>query len=268
MKNIFKKILPLLALVLMFGCESEKEYPVIYMIGDSTMANKSMGPEKFERGWGQMLPLFLDSMVVVDNHAVNGRSSKSFRDEERWDPIMEKMKPGDYVIIQFGHNDEKADKPKLYTDSETSFRDNLRRYITETREKGGIPILATSIARRHFDEEGKLIDTHGGYIGAVFVVGEEMDVPVIDMNKTTTALINSMAQEESKKFFMWIPAGVYESIPNGKQDNTHLNVYGGKVVAKLAIDEIAEKVPALAKYVLKDTEVNKEVADDVARAGK
>lgn len=246
------RLFTLFMLLAVVGCTAQKRNPVVYMIGDSTMANKGGLPKNKERGWGQMLPLFVDSTLVIVNKATNGRSTKSFRDEGRWQPIMDSMKQGDYVIIQFGHNDEKSEQPKLYADSEVDFPNNLKRYITETREKGGIPILCTSIPRRHFDENGQLIDTHGNYVTVVFKVAEEMDVPLIDMNKSVTALIKSVPEEDSKMFFMWYPPS--------KQDNTHLNVLGGKIVAKLAIDEIAEKVPALKRYTVKDSENIREVA--------
>ena len=122
----------------------------IFMIGDSTMANKKLEKENQERGWGQMLPIYLEGAVKVDNHAVNGRSSKSFIDEGRWDVVKEKIRPGDYVIIQFGHNDEKIKDEKRYTVPGASFDDNLRRFVTEAREKGATPIIMTSIVRRNF----------------------------------------------------------------------------------------------------------------------
>ena len=227
-----------------------QRYPVIYMIGDSTMADKPIDHEKPERGWGQMLPGYLDARIVVDNHAMNGRSSRSFLDEGRWTPILEKLKPGDYVFIQFGHNDQKVNT-KRYAAADGLYRENLKKYIDETRAKGGIPVLFTSIARRHFDEAGKLIDTHTGYTEAVFAVGKEMNVPVIDLNKATTDMILSVPQEESKKFFMWIEKETNPSIPNGREDNTHLNVYGGRVVAGMAADSIARRLPDLAPFVRK-----------------
>ena len=122
----------------------------VFMIGDSTMANKPLAKENQERGWGQMLPIYLQGKIKVDNHAVNGRSSKSFMDEGRWDKVMEKLRPGDFVIIQFGHNDEKEKSPDRYTVPGGSFDDNLRRYVNDTKSKGATPILMNSIARRNF----------------------------------------------------------------------------------------------------------------------
>jgi lysophospholipase L1-like esterase len=231
------------------------------MIGDSTMANKSLKNGNLERGWGQMLPCFLTEDVAVDNHAMNGRSSLSFINEGRWDAVLAKLKKGDYVFIQFGHNDEKASE-KLHTDPGTTFDDNLRRFVRETREKGAYPVLFNSIVRRNFPPEGVtepkgsyevegnvLVDTHGEYLNSPRRVAEEMDVPFVDLNKLTHDLVVNLGVEKSKSLFMWVPAGIYDFCPKGKIDNTHLNIYGGKVVAGIAMEAVAKVVPALAPYV-------------------
>ncbi|MCD8186923.1 MAG: pectinesterase family protein [Rikenellaceae bacterium] len=247
MKKLVVPFIGLVSAVLFFSF-AEQRYPVIYMIGDSTMANKPIDRGRQERGWGMMLPGFLDAKIKVSNHALNGRSSRSFRDEGKWEPVYENLRPGDYVFIQFGHNDQKIGTHR-YSDPDTLFRENLKRYITETREKGGIPVLFTPIARRHFDEQGKLIDTHDKYIRSVFVVGQEMNVPVIDLNKSTTEMILACeTEEESKKFFMWIEPGTSVVAPDGVKDNTHLNVYGGRTVARLAVQEMARAIPDLAPF--------------------
>lgn len=242
----------------------------IFMIGDSTMANKSLNGGNRERGWGHVLGGFFSEEVHVDNHAVNGRSSKSFIDEGRWAVVLDKIKPGDYVFIQFGHNDEKADSAR-YTEPGTTFDDNLRRFVKETREKGGIPVLFNSIVRRSFGhnehavaeddmrkdmskdmmaEEGNvLVDTHGKYLDSPRRVAEELEVPFVDMNKITHDLVEGLGAEASKKLFMWIPEGVCAACPKGRADNTHLNVHGARTIAGLTVDVIAEKVPALAPYV-------------------
>ena len=242
----------------------------IFMIGDSTMANKSLNGGNRERGWGHVLGGFFSEEVHVDNHAVNGRSSKSFIDEGRWAVVLDKIKPGDYVFIQFGHNDEKADSAR-HTEPGTTFDDNLRRFVKETREKGGIPVLFNSIVRRSFGhnehavaeddmrkdmskdmmaEEGNvLVDTHGKYLDSPRRVAEELEVPFVDMNKLTHDLVEGLGAEASKKLFMWIPEGVCAACPKGRADNTHLNVYGARTIAGLTVDVIAEKVPALAPYV-------------------
>lgn len=240
-------ILILLAACCLLAFKAERK-PVIYMIGDSTMANKNLAKEGPERGWGQMLPGFLSTDIVVDNHARNGRSSRSFRGEGLWEKVISQVKEGDYVFIQFGHNDQKIKAPKRYSDPKTDFRKHLREYIQETRAKGGIPVLFTSIARRHFSGD-TLIDTHGEWITATKAVAEEEKVPLIDLNKTTTEWLKSLGDEPSRKYFMWLDTLTSPLFPKGKKDNTHLNVTGARQVARLAVDEIKEKIPALAKYI-------------------
>lgn len=240
----------------------------VYMIGDSTMANKSLDAGNQERGWGHVLGGYFTEDVRVENHAVNGRSSKSFIDEGRWDAVVNKIRPGDYVFIQFGHNDEKAD-PKRHTDPGTTFDENLRKFVRETRAKGGIPVLFNSIVRRNFGanpqavaaddvrseqsddivEGDTLVDTHGKYLDSPRNVAREMGVTFIDLNKATKDLVESMGVEGSKELFMWIPKGVSPACPKGRQDNTHLNVYGARKVAKLAAQAIEKQIPELGKYV-------------------
>lgn len=244
-KFLFSVVVVLSGLLLAFKPEHK---PVIYMIGDSTMANKVLEKEGPERGWGQMLPGYLSADIVVDNHARNGRSSKSFRNEGLWDKVISQVKEGDYVFIQFGHNDEKIKKPAVYSDPDTVFRDNLRRYIRETREKGGIPVLFTSIARRHFSGD-TLLETHGPWIPATRAVAEEEKVTLIDMNHTTTEWLKATGDVASRKYFMWVAPMTVPQCPKGKEDNTHLNVAGARLVAGLAVNEIKEKIPALAKYI-------------------
>lgn len=240
----------------------------VYMIGDSTMANKSLDAGNQERGWGHVLGGYFTEDVRVENHAVNGRSSKSFIDEGRWDAVVNKIRPGDYVFIQFGHNDEKAD-PKRHTDPGTTFDENLRKFVRETCAKGGIPVLFNSIVRRNFGanpqavaaddvrseqsddivEGDTLVDTHGKYLDSPRNVAREMGVTFIDLNKATKDLVESMGVEGSKELFMWIPKGVSPACPKGRQDNTHLNVYGARKVAKLAAQAIEKQIPELGKYV-------------------
>lgn len=269
--------------LLLSAFKADKPVITIFMIGDSTMADKDLTGGNPERGWGQMLPGFLSEEVRVDNHAVNGRSTKSFIDEGRWDKVLSLIKKGDYVFIQFGHNDEKAD-PKRHTDAEGgSFDANLKRFVNETRAKGGIPVLFNSIVRRNFgtadgstiaaaisqddirkgvnpdakreaqaehpQEGDKLIDTHGAYLDSPRNVAQELDVPFVDMNRITHELVEGLGPVESKKLFMWVPANTVSAMPKGREDNTHLNIYGARIVAGLTVDAIAQAVPALASYV-------------------
>lgn len=246
MKN---KLTILLIVFLVFSAfKADKPTVTIFMIGDSTMANKQLTGGNPERGWGMVLPRYFTGEVCIDNHAVNGRSSKSFIDEGRWDKVISRVKPGDYVFIQFGHNDE---KPKLdrHTEPGSTFDDNLRRFVNETRAKGGIPVLFNSIVRRNFDASGTLVDTHGAYRESPRNVARELAVPFVDMNRITHELVQGLGPEESKKLFMWVEPNTVPAMPKGKEDNTHLNPYGARVIAGLAVDALAEAVPALAGYV-------------------
>ena len=243
--------------------ESEKRITV-FMIGDSTMANKSITGGKPERGWGHVLGGFFTEDIIVDNHAVNGRSSKSFIDEGRWDKVLSRIKPGDYVVIQFGHNDEKP-KADRHTDPGTTFDANLERFVNESRERGATPILMNAIVRRNFlapcDQPGHIVasdnqvegdtlyDTHGAYLDSPRNVAKKLNVPFVDANKITHELVQGLGREESKKLYMWVEPNTVPAVPKGSVDNTHLNIYGARVVAGLLVDAMAEVVPALAPYV-------------------
>ena len=150
-----------LILLLLIATNCASQQLTIYSIGDSTMANKKNPEENPEHGWVQVLPQFFNNYIKIDNRAVNGRSTRSFINENRWDSIHKYLNKGDYVLIQFGHNDQKIKDPKRYTNPHTAYRNNLIRFITETREKGATLILLSSIVRRNFNKEGTLVDTHG-----------------------------------------------------------------------------------------------------------
>lgn len=230
------------------GTKSAKA-PTIFMIGDSTMANKPLFPAQPERGWGQLLPLYFKDEVRVVNLARNGRSSKSFWDEGRWQPVRDQLQPGDYVIIQFGHNDEKSKSPERYTEPFGSFTDNLVRYVRETRERGGYPLIATSIVRRKFDDQGKLVDTHGDYIVAARQVAAKQQVPLLDLERDSAALVSRLGPEQSKRLYMWIEPGEFDSLPKGREDDTHLNAFGACRICDLAAAEMREAAPELAAWL-------------------
>ena len=258
-------------LCLILTAATPKKTTTIFIIGDSTAANKDVSGDKQERGWGQMFQDCFDQNIVVDNHAVNGRSSKSFIDEGRWDAVLQKLKPGDYVIIQFGHNDE---KPKMdrHTDPGSTFDYNLARFVRETREHGGIPVLMNPVVRRNFfvsvpenDDDEKLrtttfkdgvkmvegdslIDTHGLYRVAPRDVAQRMNCHFVDANSITHDLEQGLGTEKSKKLHMWFLPGEEPSVPNGRQDNTHYNIHGAQVVARLLADALCEEIPVLKRY--------------------
>jgi lysophospholipase L1-like esterase len=235
--------------LLLTGCVSHiaTGHATIFMIGDSTMANKPT-QDNPERGWGQMFPTFFDTSVIIDNHAMNGRSTRSFLAENRWQPILDRLKPGDYVFIQFGHNDESEKKVDRYTPP-ADYKKNLIRFVNETREKKGTPILCTPIVRRQFDEHGKLLDTHGVYPDLVREVAIEYQVPLIDMQKKSERLIAALGPDSSKKIFLWVEKGKYKSMPDGKQDNTHFCEYGATEIARLAVEGLRELKIDLQYYL-------------------
>jgi lysophospholipase L1-like esterase len=211
----------------------------IYTIGDSTMADKIKPNENPETGWCQVLPSFFDlNQVAIDNRAVNGRSTKSFIKEKRWDSVYNSLQPGDYVFIQFGHNDAKVADSTRYTNPHTSYRHNLIRFVTETRAKGAIPILFSSIARRNFNEQGVLIGTHGEYPLEVRLVAQEYQVPFIDLEYFSEQLEQSYGVEKSKELHLFFKAGEHPYYPEGKSDDTHLSRKGATEIATIAVREL------------------------------
>ena len=223
----------LIVIVFLSGCQNKKPI-TIYTIGDSTMANKKAEVYP-ETGWCQVLGDYFDESVTVKNHAVNGRSSKSFIDEGRWDAVLDSLKKGDVVFIQFGHNDEKAYDTTRYTTPFGTYAANLERFVTETREKGATPILFTSIVRRKFGEDGKLVDTHGDYPVATRDVAQKLDVLLIDLQVLTENWVNGLGDEPSKAMYLWTEPN--ERFPKGRKDDTHLSVEGARQVAILALEE-------------------------------
>ena len=221
----------------------------LFLIGDSTMADKPLIPANPERGWGQMLPMFFQREVRIENHAVNGRSTKSFLDEGRWKTVTNRLKPGDYVIIQFGHNDEKKNDTNRYTEAFGSFKMNLTRFVRETREHQAIPILATPVARRKFDDHGKLLDTHSDYVAAVRQVAQEQPAPLLDLNRRSSELLAQLGPESAKRLFDWIPPGEFERDPKGLSDDTHFNAYGASRMCDLVVLEIETNAPALSRWL-------------------
>jgi len=241
------KFVSLFFLLISLNCLAQKT--TIYTIGDSTMANKTKPDENPERGWGQMLPLFFNDNITVDNRAVNGRSTRSFIDEKRWDAIYKVLKPGDYVFIQFGHNDQKEKDSTRYTNPHTAYRHNLIRFVNETRAKGAIPVLFSSIVRRNFNEQGVLISTHGDYPLETRLVAQEYKVPFIDMEYYSELLEQSYGPEKSKQLHLHYKAGEIPYYKEDKADNTHLCVKGATEIAKIAIEELKKTNLDLVKYI-------------------
>jgi lysophospholipase L1-like esterase len=204
----------------------------VYLAGDSTMAPKL--PEKRpETGWGEMLPRFLAPTVHVSNHAMNGRSTRTFIAEGRWQAILDSAHAGDFVFIQFGHNDEAADKPDRYTPP-ADYRNNLVRMVADVRARGASPILFTPVRRRKFDDAGQLVDTHGEYPDIVRAVAAEQGVPLVDMHRSTAELLSRYGRDSSAVLFLQVEAGESPNYPAGVHDNTHFRPRGATEVARLA----------------------------------
>ncbi len=235
-------LVTLIAILAAFICERK---PVtVFMIGDSTMADKPV-EDNPERGWGMMLQEFFDASVIVENHAMNGRSTRSFLYENRWQPVVDKLKKGDWVIIQFGHNDGSKEKKERYT-TPGEYKTNLVKYVNETRSRKASPILCTPVMRRRFDENGEFYDTHGVYPDVVRHVADSLKVPLVDMHRKSERLIRELGPEGSKKMFLFVQPGIYTSLPGGKEDNTHFSEWGAREIARLFTEEIAEQRLKLA----------------------
>ncbi|MDO9613659.1 MAG: rhamnogalacturonan acetylesterase [Bacteroidota bacterium] len=217
----------------------------VFTIGDSTMANKKaeVAPET---GWCQVFAEFVDENVEIKNRAVNGRSTKSFISEGRWKAVLDSLNTGDYVFIQFGHNDQKIQDSTRYTEPFTSYRKKLERFVRETREKGAIPILFTSIVRRKF-ENGFLTDTHGDYPLVVKQVAAEMNVPLVDLQLMTAGAVTALGDEVSKQIYLW--TSPTDKFPEGRKDDTHLSAEGATLVAKLVVQQLVLLDNSLAKRI-------------------
>lgn len=207
----------------------------VWLIGDSTMADKEVRAYP-ETGWGMPFAFFFDSTITVDNRAKNGRSTKSFIAEQRWQSVESDLKEGDYVFIQFGHNDEVPTKA-TYT-PEKDFAANLVRFITESRNKKAFPVLITPVARRKFDSSGHIEETHAVYAAIVRQVAAEQQVPLIDLDKESQDLLRQLGPENSRLLFNYLAPGQNPNYPDGKQDDTHFNELGARRMAELVLDEI------------------------------
>lgn len=234
-----------------FNTEAQKTSIVVYLVGDSTLANKAEN-KRPETGWGEMLQQYFDEKKVkIDNHAQNGRSTKSFINEGRWQKVVDSLKKGDYVFVQFGHNDEKVDKPNVGTVANTEYRNNLIKFVNEVRAKKAFPVLLTPVMRRRFDEKDEFYDTHGEYPDAVRKVANELKVPLIDMTRKSEVVIKKYGVEDSKKLFLHFKEGELPNYPKGVADDTHFSTLGAEEMAKLAVEGIKETKINLAKLLIK-----------------
>ncbi|MEZ4884021.1 MAG: rhamnogalacturonan acetylesterase [Chitinophagales bacterium] len=235
MKNT---ILLLSFLFLFYGCSShfDKNTSVIYLAGDSTMSEKEPKARP-ETGWGEMLGDYFEDGIKIENHAKNGRSSKSFIFESRWDTIVGKLKKNDIVFIQFCHNDSSPTKKERYSTPE-EYRKNLIKFVTDTRQKKATPVLFTPVVRRRFNEEGEFEESHGEYPDIIRSIAKEYKVSLIDMQKSSKKALIEMGEDASKKLYMILEKGESANYPDGKEDNTHFSPTGANLMASLAVQDI------------------------------
>lgn len=217
--------------------------PSIFIIGDSTVEDNT---PPF-RGWGWALPEHVAPDVAVHNHAISGRSSRSFFDEGRFDPVRDQLQSGDVLMIQFGHNDEKDD-PARHTDPDSSYPDFLRLYCRAALEKGALPVLLSPVSRRIYVGDGSLLYTHGAYPPAVQQVARELSIPFLDLEKASRALYLSQPPEKTAELFVRIQPGEHPDFPNGHDDLTHFCAEGAKKIAALIADMMALE-PRLQRYM-------------------
>ena len=242
-----KLFLPL-ALFLMAYVVPEKKRITIWLCGDSTMSIKEKRAWP-ETGWGMPFVFFWDSTVVVENLAKNGRSTSSFRNEGLWKKVFDGAGEGDYVFIQFGHNDEVSTKETYTTEAE--FKNNLKQYVSEAKSKKAIPILLTPMARRKFDQNGKIEGTHDVYSQIVRDVAKEEKVILFDMDRITQQLYQQFGVENSKLLFLQLKPGEHPNYPDGKEDNTHFNELGARLLAESVLGEIKKQIPELSDRIIK-----------------
>lgn len=245
-----KLTLTLTVLLLLAPAALAAEPVTIFLAGDSTMAPKQEN-RRPETGWGERLQeRFDERRVRVDNHAANGRSTKTFISEGRWQALIDKVRAGDYVLIQFGHNDQSKEKGERYTPPD-DFRANLARFVAEVRAKRATPVLLTPVMRRRFDREGVFYDTHGDYPDLTRRVAAEQQVALIDMHRLSEKVLVRHGPEESRKLFLQLKAGENPNYPNGVDDNTHFSPQGAALMAALAVDGFREQRLGLVRFLKK-----------------
>jgi lysophospholipase L1-like esterase len=222
-------IVPLLLSFLLY----QKKHLTVYLIGDSTMAYY-LSPQFPIEGWGMPFANFFDCTVTVKNKAEGGESTRTFIEENLWKPVADSLRPGDYLLIQFGHNDEVPSKESYTT--EKDYKANLIRFITETRNKRANPVLITPVARRKFNDSGNIQDVHVAYSALIRNVALEYKVPLIDLNKKSQLLLQELGPEKSKSLFLALGENPY--YPKNEEDITHFNALGARKIAEIVLAEL------------------------------
>lgn len=255
-----------LLVLFLAGCQPQTDEMVtIYLIGDSTMADYANDYEPGKdymktrypvTGWGQVFQSFFTradleplhrllkaDSVKVDDRARGGRSTRTFFQEGRWRSVYESLKPGDLVIMQFGHNDAAVDKTERYVDLE-GYKEFLRLYVSQSRDKGAIPVILTPVARNYPWQDGHLQNVHGEYPAAAKAVADELKTCFIDLNQLSMDSFSALGQDYvSAHYFMNLDSGIYEAYPEGQRDNTHFQPEGARAVAALVYEAMKTLQP-------------------------
>jgi lysophospholipase L1-like esterase len=222
----------------------------VYLIGDSTMCEYEPARAPLT-GWGMPFKYFFDESIEIDNRARGGRSTRTFLEEGRWKPIADSLLEGDYVFMQFGHNDEaKEDKYKDRYTPVPDYKANLVKFITETRAKKANPILITPVSRMRF-KDGNAQETHVEYTAAAYEVARQLHVPLIDLDKKSRELYQQLGEENTRLLFMQLAPGEHPAYPEGQKDHTHFNEYGARRIAQLVLAGLKESKIALTESVVK-----------------
>jgi len=220
----------------------------VYVAGDSTVTDQRREPWA---AWGQMLPRFFGPGMAIANHAESGESLKSFIGENRLAKILETIKAGDYLFVQFAHNDQKPGPS--HVDAFTSYKEYLQRYIREATKHGAIPVLVTSMHRRRFDAQGKIINTLEDYPEAMRQTAKEQNIAVIDLNSMSKTLFEALGPAGTLKAFVHFPAHTFPGQDEELKDDTHFNDYGAYELARCMIEGIKQRNPGLSRYLRDDS---------------
>lgn len=237
--------------------EATNEVPVVYLCGNSTVVDQDNEPWA---SWGQMITVFFDDRLCFANYAESGESANSFITAGRWKKIMTQIKPDDYVLVEFGHNDQKqkGEGKGAYF----SYWNSLTEFIDQAREKKAIPILITPTQRRSFGEDGRIVDTHEDYPQAMRDLAREKQVPLIDLHQMTRVLYEALGTEGSKKAFVHYPAGSFPGQNQDLADNTHFNPYGAYQIAKCVVTGMKELGLPLIEFLREEIIYDPAFPDD------
>jgi lysophospholipase L1-like esterase len=243
-----KKFIILFAIAVVYIAATPPKKMKIWLCGDSTIAIKQTNTYP-ETGWGMPFVYFWDSATQVNNLAKNGRSTKTFISELLWQQVIEGAQEGDYVFIQFGHNDESVEKKDRYSNPE-EFKANLTKFVKEARAVKAIPILLTPVSRRKFDTLGIAQETHKEYSPLVEEVAKKENVLYIDLDTKSRALYQQFGKENSTLLFLQLKAGEHPNYPEGKIDNTHFSELGARLIAQLVLKEVMALNTHLNEHII------------------